>query len=271
VAGWFDAAWAKRIPIAVVVPSAVVSADVSFVLPSDWDDFWDDADLGAAGESIRVVAPDGVTLLSYQFSGFSVANRTCTLEIDNVQLEVYSGVSGGAAGNALVWLYWSNASAVDAQSTFTAATPLTAAIYLGQGSGLSYDAVRPVPGATAPVDEFAKTTAETIRIWVRVKDLTDARATSYAGSLGLDGVSYVGQDVQTGGVSQATMFLAYDALFAEPEPGDLRVGVRVKAGTDATDYTITPTITTFLLTSAGSLTDVYNPRAILRVNDISEA
>ena len=269
MAGWYDEAWTKRVPVVVLVTAAAGSPHDMQVPVPDFDDFWDN--IKSAGEDIRLCAPDGTTLLTYQLTSFSLANRTLTIQAQNVPFADY--VDGALVdGHAVLWLYWGNPAASDASTTFTASTPHGAGIYVGSASGPGWTHQAPVPGATSPRDELAKTTLETVMYWVSVGGSLDTRASAHNGSILMEGVSFIVQDVLQAGSSVGTMFSNSNApLIVERSPGDIIIGLEVYAGTDANDYTISPSIHTYSFISTSVLNRVLNPRAVLRVNDVSEA
>lgn len=267
---WLDG-WAKRVPVAVINTGPAAVVEVLIPIPDDWDDFWTTID--TAGNEMRITAADGVTVEDYNWAGspgWSKANRTGSVE-------VYTLAASGTAGVALCWLYYGYSGANGATSSGTLSAPVDGYIHQGRPRGLTTQARPAQSGSTRPVARFQKTSDETTYIWLEVRGMLDGRISESGDSLLWEEVQYVTMEVTIAGATQAALFTQSGTRFIET-PRGFFIGVKVKAGTSGTDYTVEPAITTWapeITIDAGSLTGgsyrTLNPRAVLSVYDISEA
>ena len=112
---WYDDAYARRVPIVVDDRAGSGSRDVTAAVPSTLAEFWDS--IQADGDDIRVTLDDGVTPVTYQWSGFTYATRTGSVQVDNA-------TAPQSAMNVL-WLYFGSASATSGAGSFTASSART--------------------------------------------------------------------------------------------------------------------------------------------------
>ena len=247
---WYDSGYRGRAPVAVYNAGASGSYDASISVPAGWDAFW--TLIQSDGDDVRVTTSNGVTLATYQWSGFVYSTRSGSIELDNVSLI--------AGGTTLFYLYFRNASAAAGSGSFVAASPKTGTIvpYNPAGGRLArYEQER--PGAAVPRTEWTKNAAESFIGWF---DFSPALVRARQGARQhdqYDEIASITYDVQTGGASQASMFDASSVLVMDRG----LVGVLVKAGTTNTNYTVICTVTT-------TLGYIYQARAKLRVRTVAE-
>jgi len=257
---WYDKSWSRRAAVTVDNTGAAATVDVEFTVPTDWDDFWDNV-IAANGNDIRMVASDGRTLLNYNFTGWSQANRTATIQVDALALSA-------TAGMYLIWLYWGNASAASATVAVAITSPVAAYVDLGVPSQHRLRAVPERAFAARPRNSIAKTTTEEMYVWWDVDDLLEKRRTKTNGSLRLEEPYSVGHKITTGGTEDTTMKSTTAQRFVEHRRR-MWVKALTKGGTDGTDYTDELTITTRLV--QGTNYRILNPRALLTVRNVDEA
>lgn len=244
---WYDSDWTHREAIAVDNTSGASTIDISCALPSDWG-FWDT--VKADGSDIRLTAGDGLTLLSHQLSGWNATNKTGTIEIDDYTV-------GSSDAIIWVWLYYGNAAATSVADTFTVSSAKT-------GNVEPVCNVRPVfragslaPGRTQPADQIAKSTDETIHVYLDFAGMLNRRCERVNGSVLGEEIDYVTAEVKLNGVAQASMIDLTKTRFIQPST----VQLHITGGADGSDYTITTQATT----SKGR---TLNPRILLRVKDV---
>lgn len=232
---WYSASWLRRWPIAVdaVTGTDSGSVDVSVVIPSTWDWFWDGVQDTTNGYDIIVCGQDGTTLLDFQYSGLNFSTRTLTIQIDALALN-------GTGTMNMIWLYWYNVSFSNLTNPFTPSSPITGYITLvGPGGGWTATAVPANTEATAPAVTWSKKSTETLTGWVDLSLLLSLQTETYNGKYNYEGVESV--VVSTDGLNPLdddtlTRYTYYD--------GKLWVLGNWSGGTDDTDYDGIYTITT---------------------------
>jgi len=257
--GWYDSAWAYRAAVTIDNSGAAGTVDVEIVVPSDWDHFW--GAVQADGDDIHVTDADGQTLLSYALSGWDYANKTVTIQIDALTIPA-------TAGMYLVWVYYGN----DAATDDSVAVTITAAVsgYIEQGVPSTHlVSVQPEsPGSTRPRAQLQKTSSEQLAVWWDVTALLERRARAHAGRMSYEEMYGARVQITTGGTPQASMVDNTLQRFVEAN-GRSYLRFWLKAGTDATTYTVELTLVTRVPTTTTYRT--LEPRAMLRVQDVDEA
>ena len=271
---WLDG-WKYRVPVAVnnSVPAATV--DVSIPIPGDWDLFWDTID--ASGVEIRVTYADGITAATYQLGAspaFNRTNKTGVIELDGLTAD------NATASVVLCWLYFGQTGASTGAGSFVAASAVAGYIQRTRPSGFVVPA-RPVePGTTRPMARVQKTVGEQFLVWFEMRGMLEHRTDDSGDSRVWEEVFQVVSVVSAAGTPDATLTTVSRTRFAEVLEGGrpaFYVGIFVKAGTTATNYTIEPVIDTVapeITYDAGALAlgeyRILEPRAMLSVKDITE-
>lgn len=265
--GWLDG-WDFRIPIAVDNTGSAATVDVVAPIPEDLDHFWDEID--SSGDEIRVTSADGITPQTYQWSGFNKTNKTGDIEIDNLTAD------SSNATTILVWLYYGNTGAASTASSFTAATSaVDGHIHSGKPAQYIASGAPIKQGLTQPENPLQKNTTDEVLVWIEMRAMLEGRRRKSGESLLWEEVHRVQvQVLNNAGADQSSLYTADRTRFVET-PNGFYVGVYVKAGTTATNYTIAPKIWTYAPEStidAGSLgAGVYRilqPRVFLSVRDV---
>lgn len=262
---WYDDDYSDRYAVSVDNSAAASTVDVEIAVPSEhplWDIIQSD------GDDIRPTAADGVTLLSYDWSGFNYANRTGTIRIDGLSVQATAGVY-------LVWLYVGNSSATDGSSAVTITSAVSGYLEMASPQGTPYLArvTRPSPGSTNPQLRFQKQSAEEVHLWYDVTDILERSFAEYEGSDFWEEPYGAQFEIQTGGSAQASMIEQASQRFVEyldPTQGGRRryVVVLVKAGSNGTDYTTILDLLTMVPDESQYLR--HQPRAFLSVVDTDE-
>jgi len=251
---WYSEDWKFRAPIAVNNNGGASTIDVECAVPYAFDQFW--ANVQSDLDDVRITLADGFTVASYALNGLNYANRVVTLQVDGVS-------ATSSDGTALLWLYWGNAAAAAATTSVTISSAKTGSITMSTPRLPVIRAGTERPGDSTPRQRIAKASADELDVWWDLRPLMATRARAHEKSRLLDEVDYVQFAVTTGtggGISTHTSMMdEAKTRFIHPA----WVSTRIKAGTSGTDYTASLTVGT-----ADGRT--YNPRALVKVRDVSE-
>lgn len=233
--------WDRRHPVAIdaVTGTSSGTVDVTFAIPANWDDFWTNVTDTTNGYDIIVTGSDGRTILSFDLSGFSYANRTCTVRIDGLVL-------ADTGRMEIVWLYWQSAQASNLGAVVTITSAISGYIELGEPPREWTVRAQPVtPGATIPEQRVSKNPSDILHIWWDVSDLLLARPIDalHARTTGYEGIDYAVPSVEPAATSAVTAAQTRYLMAG----GRLYVRTQHTGGTDATE----DTAYLFLLTKAG--------------------
>lgn len=147
---WFSSSWLYRAPISVDFSGGAATADVQITIPDTFDQFW--TKVASDGKDVRLVDSNGTALVSYKLSSWTYASKTGVIQGDNVV--------AAWASQRLLWLYWGNSAATDAQSVFSATGVKTGIVEMLAPAG-PVVVVRPErPGGSRPVASVAITTED---------------------------------------------------------------------------------------------------------------
>lgn len=253
---WFDGDYRYRAAVWVNLVGVVKGStiDVTISVPTDWEHFW--TTIQSDGDDIRITDSDGLTARAYKWASFNYANRTGTIEVDNV---THTSLTGN-----IIWLYYGNSAATSGSSVFTATTPETGTIYLGAVPRVNLLRTgQESPRTSIPSQQIQKSVNEDVYVHWRVEGLI-TRATAYEGTTRYEEVDYIeSADILTGGVSQTAMKALPQARLFEGPDGYTYARIGYTGGSSGTDYTIEISlVTTFGRTITG--------RAMMTVIDTAE-
>ena len=250
---WMDADWTYRAPILVdKLTAGTAAVDVTALVPATLEDFW--ANVRTDGYDIRITEADGITPLTYDFDSFSVANRTCTLEIQGF-------VPPHEDAMCVAWLYWGNSAASDGRTIFTPATPRTGYLTAARPAGVLVRHRRPMPGQSAPSDTIALTTGEDLRPWLLLDDALEPLAAAYEGRLWGEEIAWIQEQILRADADDSTRY--DETQIRMSGRGAIRAHVEDGILTDATDYTLRLLVGT-------TESRIIDARALLAVRDIDE-
>ncbi len=265
--GWYNAAYLKRIAITVDNSAAASSVDVQAVIPTDHE-LWDVID--ETGLELRITSADGTTLLAYSVDDgaggtFSAAAKTGRIEID-------AATVAATASMALAWLYYNTTST---QGTGAVVTTIASAVtgYIERSGRPTSDVViagPKRPGATSSDQAIGKSVLEERLVSFDMSEWLQRSAVASEGHRKFEEVGYVEWAVYNAAAAdQASMYDLTDVRFFEV---GRRFYIRgnVKAGSDATAYTIAPTVYT-VQPGDSSVQRKLNPRLAVSVDNALEA
>lgn len=251
---WYDSNWKDRYPVAVNVLGGAESPgthDIEVIIPSDWERLW--SNIRADGFDLILVSNQG-QLLTFKRNAFSFANKTATLQAQAVSFQNRNSMS-------LVYVYFNNPDqSVDLASVFSASTPKNGSISLNAPSRNAVSSLNQAIGSDGPVATFQKTTNENYFIYFRVGSLMAKRITAYNKSLGLEDIDYIKiNSLDAAGANDVNRYTEGETRFLPQW-----VGVKVKAGSNSTNYTVVCNVTT----TGNNLTEEYSARCLLKVRDL---
>jgi hypothetical protein len=223
---WYDDAYARRVPIVVDDRAGSGSRDVTAAVPSTLSELWDT--IQADGDDIRVTLDDGVTPVTYQWSGFSYANRTGSVQVDNA-------TAPQAAMNVL-WLYFGNAAATSGAGSFTASSARTGHI-VATVPGPSVPILQGLAAGQRPPSVWVGATGESRRIWWDLTGiLSPLRAPSEGQTSGQE-VQAVIADAQDSGAGASSLWVAGSERVIVTPDGRTLAGYIATGGADGGRYT----------------------------------
>ncbi len=251
---WADNNYSHRALISVDnVGGSAGTHDITCAVPFSWDEFWDT--IQADGDDIRIYDANGETALSYEWAGFSYANRTGTIEIDDY--------AGPGEGTYAVWLYYGYDAATDGSSVISPASAKTGNIVLTDPTKATNRVLGRKENADdeKPRNSMGKSDGTTEFVYIDITDYLEQRADPHNARSGLAGVDYVQWQVLAGDADQAGLYTEGSTRLLEH---DKRTWARVeiKAGTDGTDYT--GSLLVYTIDPSGD-TEVHNPRFLIKV------
>tara|TARA_Y100000592_G_scaffold14033_1_gene19866 strand:+ start:9257 stop:10012 length:756 start_codon:yes stop_codon:yes gene_type:complete len=223
---WYDSNYKRRMPIAVDGSAHTgASAQVSFNVPSDWDDFWEN--IRSDGKDI--VVTDKLGNKSLFEKGFIFSSRTLSINVHGFLTPDESSIH-------LLWLYWDYSDeSVDHETTVTIVSALSGYIYLGAPFG------RIVSGldstnylTTVPTNIFSKDPDEQVDVWFPYTQLLSQRSLPYNEKLDYKAIQSLHiQVLDSSGANQTSL---YDQTDTRIINGWVRV--RIKSGSIDNDYVI---------------------------------
>jgi hypothetical protein len=249
---WFDTNWSHRAAIVIDNLSGASTIDVTAVLPNDFAPLWDN--IQATGNDFRVTLADGKTLATYDLDSFNYGNKQGTIEVDNV-------AAASADAMVVLWLYWGNASAPAATTTFTPSSAKTGHVMPDcMPAGHIVTAGEQRPGDTKPKTRIQKTVAEELHCWWDMRGMLSRRNTTFEGSPLCEEIEYITFAVQRAGSDEPSTYDENETRIL----GSGLIRTTIKGGQDGNDYTLILTVKT----TEGK---ILNPRALMLVRDIKES
>ena len=224
---WFNKNFKRRVPVIIDCSTASAgSIDFQIVIPSDYDDFWNNI----LSTGIDIVITDDVgNLVAFERSAFVPASYRGIFKVASYNLP---------ASNTMLtaFVYWDNPDqTVDHSSTYTGGgSPLSGYIYLGSPFGFIVNIQSRSGLSTIPATVIQKDVDEKIDVWFPVSQLLAPRSLPYNERLDFKAIEYIDvQVLNSSGINQPSMYaLSETRLIA----GWCRV--RVQAGATNTDYVV---------------------------------
>lgn len=234
---WFDADYSKRFPI-VLDGSATAAGvvDATIALTGLAAEFW--ATIQADGDDVRACDASGAVAIDYDLESFNYSAKTVTIELDNLTHHTTNTVT-------VVWIYFGDADATNAEDGITTSSPLTGyTLFTGPGAEPVYDLGSPV-GATTPTQRRQKRSTETLYLWFRVGPFGELAYPYEESALPPEGPRSLScsASVVPGGSGTLTANTSAIRLF-QASNGELFARVTISGGASANDYDLVLTVIT---------------------------
>ena len=256
--GWYDSSWKFRAPV-LCNPTGTAATDIKWVIPAGAAHFWDN--VIEAGDDIRITEADGTTLLTYEVTDGSYTSDSFSAAAKDGGIEIDNWTPKEANASNLLWMYYGNSGASNADTNFAIGTNIAAYMPLECPGAVVVQASLEAPGSTVPRQRVQKGGGEQMLVWFDITGLLLNYCWPSEGHLQFEEAESVNIRVlDTNGADQTALYTESSTAFTESR-GRRYLGVYVKAGTDATDYTIAPIITTH----RGR---VWQPRVTLKIYDV---
>jgi hypothetical protein len=226
---WYDSNWKQRKPIAIdssaTGDGSTTNKDFEVQIPIDWDLFWDN--IRSDFFDVIVADVEGTILSFARKAGANYANRTLTLQIDDLLVKTLSVNQ--------VYVYFQNPDqSADLAVSVTIVAPLTGYIDLSRPSGLLVSQPLQRPATTEPQTAFVKSSTDKLDIYFAVGNLFNIRANPYNSRLILEDVLYINVfSLDSGGNNETGRYDETKTRFI-----DGFVRVRTIAGNDNNDYAL---------------------------------
>ena len=236
--------WTKRADITVDNSAGTTAAhNVTVTIPAQWDDFWDTID--ASGNELRVTDSDGQAAKVWDLSGFNKTNRTGTIRIESVSMT--------ASTMQRLCLYWGSVGTAGSAS----GAPATGSPKTGYlGLDMKRRVLVAIPedaGATIPRLSISKGTADELDVVIDYGALMSARLAPHAGRLLAEEIDRITlQVLDSSAVDQTAMYDLSKCRFIGTSTQSF-VSLRIKAGTNAANYTAVLSMTTTGTGSANTI------------------
>ena len=233
---WYDETWSFRAPIAVNNTGGGTPIDASVTIPSTWDEFW--GTVLSTGFDVRLVAADGVTMLTFKRTTWDYANKSAIFEIS-------AWAPGSSDATCQAFLYWGRVAPVDEATSPVITSPKLGTIELGFPVGTVVDARREAPGTTSPSQVIHKTANETIFVYIALDGVLARRSTRGNGSFLYEELQWVQVKVTDAAADQPGMYDETKTRIIEHRRRRYLRG-QIAAGTAGENYTLETTIRTSL-------------------------
>lgn len=228
---WFDKDYTYRYPVAVENTGVTANHDISILIPSEWDTFWES--INSNGFDVVPVTPHG-NLIAFQRSGFNYANRALTLQLDSTELT--------GASVSLIYIYFKKTGETDQSSVVSISTPKSGQIWLGRPKNMVVGPTTFTGSASNPTNSFVMNTYSNSYVWFSLQNLLSTRFSTYNDRANYEEILNAKVDVvNSGGASQAGMFDQNKTRFGN---GFVGVYLQGGGGVDGSNYQIKLTVQT---------------------------
>ena len=230
---WYDKDFKRRMPL-VIDTSATSKGTIefSFVVPDDWDDFWDN--VRSDGFDVVLTDRSGVAFTFERTIAWNATNRTSLFRVAGFAMTEANVMH-------LIYIYWDNPDqSSDLSSVVTTTSPKTVYAYLAAPFKYIVTPNNTRGLSTSPSTIIQKNPDEKIDIWFPVSQLLTPRALPHNERLDFIDIDYIDANVlNSSGVDQTAMY-----ALEETRVINGWIKIRVQAGSDNTDYVVNAIIFT---------------------------
>ena len=228
---WFDRNFSRRFP--VVLDGSATSAgvvDATIALTGLAAEFW--ATIQADADDVRVSDASGTVGIDYDLESLNTSAKTVTIELDSLTHHATNTIT-------VVWVYFGDADATNAEDGVTTSSPLTGyTLFTGPGSEPVYDLGSPL-GATTPTQRRQKRSTETLFLWFRVGPFGEVAYPYEERGLPPEGPRSLSVTPPIGLTAPTSAIRLY-----QNEAGEVFARVTVIGGTSPNDYDLVLTVIT---------------------------
>lgn len=228
---WYDSDFSKRFPI-VLDGSATAAGvvDATIALTGLAAEFW--ATIQADADDVRVSDASGTVGIDYDLESLNTSAKTVTIELDSLTHHATNTIT-------VVWVYFGDADATNAEDGVTTSSPLTGyTLFTGPGSEPVYDLGSPL-GATTPTQRRQKRSTETLFLWFRVGPFGEVAYPYEERGLPPEGPRSLSVTPPVGLTAPTSAIRLY-----QNEAGEVFARVTVSGGTSPNDYDLVLTVIT---------------------------
>ena len=228
---WFDADFSRRFPV-VLDGSATTAGtvDATIALTGTAAEFW--ATIQADADDVRVSDASGTVGIDYDLESLNTSTKTVTIELDSLTHHATNTIT-------VVWVYFGDADATNAEDGVTTSSPLTGyTLFTGPGSEPVYDLGSPL-GATTPTQRRQKRSTETLFLWFRVGPFGEVAYPYEERGLPPEGPRSLSVTPPVGLTAPTSAIRLY-----QNEAGEVFARVTVSGGTSPNDYDLVLTVIT---------------------------
>jgi hypothetical protein len=228
---WYDSDFSKRFPI-VLDGSATAAGvvDATIALTGTAAEFW--ATIQADADDVRVSDASGTVGIDYDLESLNTSAKTVTIELDSLTHHATNTIT-------VVWVYFGDADATNAEDGVTTSSPLTGyTLFTGPGSEPVYDLGSPL-GATTPTQRRQKRSTETLFLWFRVGPFGEVAYPYEERGLPPEGPRSLSVTPPVGLTAPTSAIRLY-----QNEAGEVFARVTVSGGTSPNDYDLVLTVIT---------------------------
>lgn len=248
---WYNEEYRRRQIVGINVfggTGTTATIDVNFIVPSDWDDFWDN--IRSDFKDVVVTDSQG-RLVDFSRRDANYSNRTLTLEIDGLQIK-----NDDAMNVAYIYYYYPDET-VDSSVSTTITSAKTGHILLSAPHSRVVQTRNAQSALDAPIQSFVKGSGDEVHVFWIVGNTFAKRLSPYNERNDEEGIEFVKiANYDSSGTDASARYTE-----SETRLGNGFVRATYKAGDSGSDYAIAVEIKT-------TLGQVIENRAILRVIDL---
>lgn len=246
---WYDKEYRRRQIVGIDVTGgsgSPATVDAEFLVPADWDDFWDN--IRSDFKDVVCTDSQGNLVPFARKAGANYSTRTLTLQIDGLSIK-----NDNSFAVAYVYFFEPDET-TDHSVSVTIGSPKVGNILLSAPHSRVVSQSASQSALDSPIQSFIKASADQVHVFFIVNQNFASRITPYNERNGQEGIDYV--DVFSYDSSGVDNAARYD--LGETRIGNGFVRATFKAGDSGSDYAVAIQVST-------TLGQLFEIRAILRV------
>ena len=246
---WYDSNFKQRKPVTIDASAgdggeSVV--DVEIEIPKTWDLFWENIRSDFA--DVVPADLDGDVIPFQRKTGANYSTRTLTLQLDSVKVKT--------ASMNQIFLYFQHDSASDISGSVTITGEKNGFIDITKPGGFIVKRNLNGPATQRPVTSFTKSVADVVDVYFSTQGILRNMTSAYQGRNDFENIKNIQvRSLNNSGVDNTGRFELDKCRFLSGY-----VKVRIKSGSDGTDYALSLLITT-------SEDQIIDLRCLIQVRD----